>query len=294
MDSFERVKHTATGGIDPWPTDKYLNIWVCNMTDSAGQLSVLGYAIPPLNPMPSNWPAGSQFGLTGLTDGVVLQVHSVGSNSALNPALQGIYTKGRCAVHEVGHYLGLMHIFGSNDGTTSNCGAISDDGISDTPEQTLYSFDNNSGTSCPPDTKNSCGAGTSGDLPDMWEDYMDYTRDACQGLFTNGQIAVIRGVLANQRAPLTGTTPAGINNVAPALAVNIYPNPANDKLNIDYAGTIHDVSIRNMMGQELYHFSGNSANSKSYDISVLPVGNYIVQVKAQDGNQLLSKFTVLK
>jgi len=292
MDSLERVKHTATGGIDAWPSDKYLNIWVCNMSDGAGQLGVLGYAVPPLNPVPSNWPAGTDQELAGLQDGVVLQVHSVGDNSSLNAALQGIYSKGRCAVHEVGHYLGLMHVFGSNDGTTPDCSALVDDGIGDTPTQGLYSFDNNSGTSCPPATKNSCGAGTAGDLPDMWENYMDYTRDACQALFTYGQIAVMRGVLANQRATLFGNTPAAVENIAKAATIGIYPNPANNQLNIDYSGNIETVSIRNMLGQEMMHYAGS--NNKTYDISALPGGNYILQLQAQDGSQVVGKFVVLK
>jgi len=24
------MKSAATGGVDPWPADKYLNIWVCH------------------------------------------------------------------------------------------------------------------------------------------------------------------------------------------------------------------------------------------------------------------------
>jgi len=294
LDSLERVKHTATGGIDAWPTDHYLNIWVCNMSDSAGQLNVLGYAVPPRNPVPSNWPAGTDQALAGLQDGVVLQVHSVGDNSVLNPQLQGIYSKGRCAVHEVGHYLGLMHVFGSNDGTTQDCTVVADDGIGDTPTQALYSFDNNSGVSCPPATKNSCGAGTAGDLPDMWEDYMDYTRDACQALFTNDQIAVMRGVLVNQRATLFGSTPAAVTNVTKQSRVGIYPNPANNTLHLDYAGTIQTISIRSMIGQEVLHLSGNSVATKSYDISALPTGNYILQVQAQDGSVAVDKFTVIR
>lgn len=294
MDSLERVKHTATGGVDGWPSDRYLNIWVCNMSDSAGQLGVLGYAVPPINPVPANWPAGTGQELAGLGDGVVLQVHSVGDNSALNPQLQGIYSKGRCAVHEVGHYLGLMHIFGSNDGTTQDCTAVADDGISDTPTQALFSFDNNSGVSCPPATKNSCGAGAPGDLPDMWENYMDYTRDACQALFTNGQIAVMRGVLASQRATLFGNTPAAVTNIAKQSEIGIYPNPAYNTLNIGYAGAIQTVSIRNMIGQEVIHLNGSATATKSYDISTLPTGNYMLQLQTPNGTVAVDKFTIVR
>ena len=33
------MKHSSTGGRDAWDTDKYLNIWVCNLGNS-----ILGYA----------------------------------------------------------------------------------------------------------------------------------------------------------------------------------------------------------------------------------------------------------
>ena len=32
--TLENVKSAATGGADPWPSDRYLNIWVCNISGS--------------------------------------------------------------------------------------------------------------------------------------------------------------------------------------------------------------------------------------------------------------------
>lgn len=292
LDSLERMKHTSQGGIDAWPTDKYLNIWVGNMSDSAGQLSVLGYGVPPLNPLPNNnWPAGSDAELASLVDGVVLQTHVVGSNSSLNAAIHGIYTKGRAAVHEVGHYLGLQHIFGSSDGSTATCSALDDDGIGDTPEQSTMSFDNNSGVSCPPATKNSCGSGASNDLPDMWEDYMDYARDACQVAFTKDQIAIMRDVLANQRSSLTN--PVSVPSVPVTLSYNVYPNPATGQVTISFAGTVSDMAVYNFVGQKVMQLDGAAANKKQYDISKLPAGNYLMAIKSGE-KQITSKFVVVK
>ena len=36
------VKSSSSGGKDPWDQDKYLNIWVCDLSGG-----ILGYATPP-------------------------------------------------------------------------------------------------------------------------------------------------------------------------------------------------------------------------------------------------------
>ena len=73
------VKHTSSGGINAWPNNDYLNIWVCDLSGG-----VLGYAIPPSNSI-------------GSTDGVVVGYKYFG-NSNYAP-----YNKGRTATHEVSH-----------------------------------------------------------------------------------------------------------------------------------------------------------------------------------------------
>lgn len=48
FDTDDSVKSTATGGIDPWPTDKYLNIWVCTSgEDCSGMRSFLAAQCKP-------------------------------------------------------------------------------------------------------------------------------------------------------------------------------------------------------------------------------------------------------
>jgi hypothetical protein len=294
VDSLERVKHTAMGGIDAWPTDHYLNIWVCNMSDSRGHLVVMGYGVPPLNPIPPNWPAGTAAVLSSLQDGIVIQVHAVGSNNPLNASLGGLLTKGRALVHEVGHYLGLQHIFGSNDGstTTSMCGMIADDGINDTPEQSTSSFDASSGFACPPAAKNSCGTGITGDLPDMWENYMDYAHDACQVMFTFEQIAIMRGVLENQRNILPAIV-TGLSSMTSDRSLKIYPNPATDKLHVQYPQEINHIIIRNMYGELMLEVKGKDAAAGSYDLSNLPAGQYIILIETKHNSEV-SKFVILK
>jgi len=139
----EMVKSTAGGGHDPWDQSRYMNIWICNMAiDFFGQQipAILGYATPP--PGLPNWPGGST---NGLSDGVVLQFQAVGSNNpnSLDTGGGVIDVEGRTATHEVGHYLGLRHIWGDGDCTE-------EDGVDDTPNA-----DAESQQDCNP-SKNTC------------------------------------------------------------------------------------------------------------------------------------------
>jgi len=161
--SQDNIKSTTAGGKSPWDTDRYLNIWIGEITGG-----VLGYATPPGTPT--------------ARDGVVIGYTYFGTNgTATFP-----YNKGRTCTHEIGHYLGLRHIWG--DG---NCGV--DDGISDTPlQESQYG-------GCPafgsPSTF-SCGS------QDMFMNFMDYTDDRCMFMFTHEQVGLMRYVLENYRPGL--------------------------------------------------------------------------------------------
>jgi hypothetical protein len=102
-------KFSALGGHDIWDRDKYLNIWVCNLS---GNLA--GYAQFPGGP--------------SATDGVVIDHLYFGTTGTLDPN----YQKGRVTTHEVGHWLNLRHIWGD-----SKCG---DDFVYDTPTQERATF----------------------------------------------------------------------------------------------------------------------------------------------------------
>jgi len=108
----DNMKSSSSGGIDAWPTNQYLNIWVCDLTGG-----VLGYATLP-----------SSF--SNPNDGVVIGYRYFGTSGTVQPP----YNKGRTTTHEVGHWLNLEHVWGFG-----NCG---NDYVSDTPkqEEENYSF----------------------------------------------------------------------------------------------------------------------------------------------------------
>tara|TARA_B100000530_G_C15909041_1_gene468567 strand:+ start:39 stop:1265 length:1227 start_codon:yes stop_codon:yes gene_type:complete len=223
--TLDEVKKSESGGSDAWNTNQYLNIWVCNI----GSLDILGlelgqvfgYAYPPVNidealidladtQTVPDWPVDM------LTDdetlqGVVLHYTAVGRNNPVaNNDGMTENNEGRAAVHEVGHYLGLRHIWGDAIAFLGDDGCSVDDGISDTPnanDQAGYVCDFNKNT-CTGDTFGSTGE----DLPDMVENYMDYSPDACLNMFTNGQINIMRNILEIARPELINEEASLSNN----------------------------------------------------------------------------------
>jgi hypothetical protein len=160
------VKATKTGGVEPWPTDRYLNFWVCTLSDN-----LLGYAQFPGGP--------------SATDGVVILNTAFGdSGSAAAP-----FNKGRTAVHEVGHFLGLRHIWGDRN----DCSG--DDFVPDTPAARSA---NNGKPKFPHVT---CNNGPNGD---MFMNYMDYVDDDTMVMFTVGQVARMNATLVGPRKALAG------------------------------------------------------------------------------------------
>ena len=109
------VKYRVRGGVDAWPTDQYLNIWVCNLG-----MGVLGY---------SQFPGGPPE-----TDGVVIGYKFFGNTGVVRPPFNG----GRTCTHEVGHWLNLRHIWG--DGPCTVDDLVADTPPSDRPTQGCPSY----------------------------------------------------------------------------------------------------------------------------------------------------------
>jgi hypothetical protein len=160
------VKTTVGGGIPPWPADRYLNIWVCNL-----QGGLLGYAQFPGGPPE--------------TDGIVILYSAFGTKGTV----QAPFNLGCTATHEVGHWLNLFHIWGDSD----DCSGT--DEVSDTPSAQQPNY------GCPEFPHVSCNNAPNGD---MYCNYMDYSDDACMFMFTPGQVLRMNAALATERATLAG------------------------------------------------------------------------------------------
>jgi Pregnancy-associated plasma protein-A len=160
------VKAKKSGGANAWPADRYLNMWVCNLSGG-----LLGYAQFPGGP--------------AKTDGVVILYSAFGSTGNVNPP----FNKGRTATHEVGHFLGLRHIWGDKNDCTGS------DFVADTPPH------RQSNTGKPKFPQITCNNGPNGD---MFMNYMDYVDDAAMFMFTSGQVARMNATLAGPRKKLAG------------------------------------------------------------------------------------------
>lgn len=163
--SLEDIKKTNTGGVYPWDTRYYLNVWVCNLGGS-----LLGYSSFP-----------SEAGKS--KDGLVLNYRYVGKTGAVWP-----FHFGRTATHELGHYFNLLHIWGGKDDCTT------DDGVADTPIQ----YTNSAGTPTFPkyDECNKTSPGV------MFMNYMDYSNDTTLLMFTKQQATRMEVILNGVRASL--------------------------------------------------------------------------------------------
>ena len=62
----------------------------------------------------------------------------------------------------------------------------------------------------------------------------------------------------------------------------VYPNPAVDMLNVESREALSQVTVINLLGQEVLR-QGAAANSVQVNISELPQATYILQVKAASG-----------
>ena len=173
FDADDGMKDDQSGGASGWPSESYLNVWVCNLVSSTTNQDILGYA---------------SFAPGTANDGVVITYDAFGRTGSLKPQ----YDEGRTCTHEVGHWLNLVHTF---DG-----GCSSSDKCTDTPKEFISAF------GCPVfPLLDKC----SPDFPGvMFMNYMDYTDDDCMNLFTQCQCNTMIGILNTSRQSLM-LSPAG-------------------------------------------------------------------------------------
>lgn len=142
-----------------WDISRYANIWTVRFSPGT---TTLGYAYFPGGSTLAGIPSGSP---AEARDGIVVRFTAFGRTGNVTSP----FNKGRTATHEFGHWLGLLHIWGDGD-------CSKDDFCADTPLAGAPNY------GCPSGV-NSCETSP----PDMIENYMDYTDDACMNIFTQDQ-----------------------------------------------------------------------------------------------------------
>ena len=226
----QTIKNTGTGGLNPWPMTDYYNLWV-----GTGENGLLGIA-PDIGPG------------TAATDGVCID-YRVFSNSpcySLNS-----FNLSRTAVHEIGHNFGLYHIFEGACNTITDFGQLTSEACSlpasllapsdDTPKQSDATNGCQTGI-----ISTGCGSSTQGK---MYQNFMDYTDDACFSMFTKGQVERMHWVLQNCRPGYLTTQghipPANAPTTDAAVTAVIDPGGSEIALNncIRYASPVCEGNI---------------------------------------------------
>lgn len=269
---------SAVKALSYWNSTKYLNVWVVKsiVNNTNYQGDVLGYA---------------QFPFGGLmsTDGIVVRADCVG-----NIEFASKIRIGRTLVHEIGHWLGLRHIWGDQD-----CG---NDLIDDTP----VAFGPNFGIcweDYPYNVKGAknCGRSKNDTTGEMFMNYMDYVDDSCMAMFTKGQKAVMDLTLNTFRTNIwsdanliaTGTRDEDIANaqLCPPKADFSYTIPLNgdfsDQITMLCEGakiSYRDLSYTTTTSTSWEFEGGNPSTSSLKNVTVTYPDSGLFNVKLTTAN----------
>lgn len=263
-----------------WDPTSYMNMWSVKLADN----TVLGYA---QFPDASSLPGLDATSGDASSDGVVSSYEVFGSIAYNDGSflLDATYNKGRTMTHEVGHWLGLRHIWGD-----TTCG---DDYCADTPVHHDANYD------CP--TVVNCDANGN----EMVENYMDYTDDTCMNIFTQNQKDRITAVMNNsprrttlknstKNQPitlLTNDAEVKLESSCPLSMCGAIPNRTSQKITIYNRGTNKLTSATltyaiNGGINTTYNWTGNLATNAlaTFDVTINSSVNGTINAKIIKAN----------
>ncbi len=255
--------------LNPWPDEKYYNVWVVKNISPGG---IAGYAY---------YPGTAPFGAEGV---IILHNYlgSIGSSSQNNA---------RVLTHETGHYLNLPHVWGSTNNPGVACG---DDGVGDTPLTKGWTSCNLNGSYC-----------TSGVIENV-QNYMEYSY--CTKMFSWGQKGrMINALNSSAGSRNTLWTPGnllatGVNNTAVLCAADFYSYPRSTTLCAGEVLTFQDMAFNGNPNSWQWAFPGGSLVGSSTMTDSLPVvqynnaGNYDVSLSVSNatGAASVTKFNYVE
>jgi hypothetical protein len=257
-----------------WDPNRYFNVWVTDQPSTIPpSQQLLGYATFPAG---SGLPGILGFTGTATNDGVWLWARACGSNSIYpSGTYQAPYNKGRTLTHEVGHWLGLRHIWGDGTCATDYC--------NDTPPAQT----SNGGCPSYPYHVGTC----SGNSPDgeMFMNFMDYTNDACMYMFTVDQTTRMQTAMAN------GTYRKNLTTSASTLCASSSP-AANACFTMPSTGCVNTaVNLTNCSTGSptpTYTWSANPStgvtfspnqNATNPSVTFANTGTYTITLTANNG-----------
>ncbi|NBC24707.1 MAG: T9SS type A sorting domain-containing protein [Bacteroidetes bacterium] len=245
-DGRQSVHYDVLGGKDAWNPEKYLNIWVAEISSFAARASFPEMGNPE-------------------EDGIVIDPSFLGRFGPSNTR----FSEGRTLVHEIGHYLNLQHPW-------VEPGCDTDDGIEDTPIQDGPYFGCGS-----PVTSRSCG---NIDMIQNFMQFGDdpcllfFTRD--QVSMMHSILMTVRSDLI-----LNGSEICGIDEGSSESEVRVFYQADQKKLQIVGLSLDekYNISFLSISGQIAYAFPVQERFTAEILTDRFPAGIYIVKIRGLSG-----------
>ena len=261
---------TQIKNLSKWPTADYVNVWIVREIKNQGEYGswssgTLGYAYPVTSGSATNPTINPS---SNTNDGIVVVDFAIGNDPDNSEGWNIYFNKNRTLTHEMGHHLNLQHTFQGNSCSESNC-FTEGDYVCDTP---------------PISQNPNCGSPACSGTQQV-ENYMDYTGENCQDMFSAGQVARMRAVLEGfSRSSLTSSDGCGLvpptaefaaNTVSPCLNETV--TISNESLrSVDtYAWTITPATFT--------YVGGTNASSEDIQVQFTAAGLYTVSLTVTNG-----------
>ncbi|WP_235298405.1 zinc-dependent metalloprotease [Portibacter marinus] len=223
------IKTTEDGGSSPWDPNQYINIWIGERTISLGSTVTFNSESED-------------------TKGIILDVSSLESNP-------------KTLVHEMGHYLGLLHPWGNETGCDNE-----DDGIADTPFQSAPRFE------CSPVTD--CGShSNAGNI-------MDFSPDSCLNYFTRLQVERMHKFVMTFMSNFLQNDDCFTKNLPETYFVQ--SSYANIDIYTDGAINQFSVGLYSISGQHLYTGKSNGESYLKIHTAGIPTGIYLLFIHSEE------------
>ncbi|MFT3827728.1 MAG: M43 family zinc metalloprotease [Chitinophagaceae bacterium] len=240
------LKYTSAGGASVWDPNKYMNVWVTNLSGG-----ILGYGTFPNTTVSAE-------------QGIAI------AYTSLPGASSGPYNKGRTLTHEAGHFFNLYHIWGDDNGACSGT-----DYVDDTPNQASETY------GCPSTTvvTDNCTTTAPGI---MYQNFMDYTDDACMVMFTVNQGTRMESALNLYRSSLltsNAATPVVLKSLDASLRTVLQPTSRICASSFSPSVTLRNSGSSTLTGVDIYasidggtaqltHWTGSLASLASASVTL--------------------------